>query len=186
MSLRDTSRRELSPTAAAEALACADGALIQCREYWLNEVLDCAKIAASSALHVQTTQPELFDQYHCRPDYSLAGERADMGPVMRLLPWRTKRKDGTKSNLKKLVSDLRICFACGNVQAKMGTCQGCRTVSYCSRKCQQADWQAHRYLCDAIFSTENLDLSPGSAAPLFAHTFLGEFVKVRHDLRAAG
>ena len=71
----------------------------------MNEVLDCAKTAASSALHVQGTNPERFEQYHCRPDYSLGGKGVGRGPVMRLLPVRARQNPGTDiGKVMKLVA----------------------------------------------------------------------------------
>ena len=35
-----------------------------------------------------------------------------------------------------------------NVNLKQ--CAGCRTVKYCSRSCQKADWKEHRNICKAV------------------------------------
>ena len=80
---------------------------------------------------------------------------------------------------------MRICWSCSKVQAKMSTCLGCRTVSYCSKKCQKADWPVHKPQCETLFNTGDigLDLGDATSAPFLAHAFLGEFIEVRHGLR---
>ena len=66
---------------------------MECREYWQRELLDCAQLASSKALHVLDTKPSLFQNYHVRPDYSSAGKAAGCGPVLRLLPYEPASAD---------------------------------------------------------------------------------------------
>ncbi|TCD63003.1 hypothetical protein EIP91_006095 [Steccherinum ochraceum] len=56
------------------------------------------------------------------------------------------------------------CWANGATKV-LSNCKGCKTVKYCSRECQKADWENHREIC-AIKKRENarwaaLEASPG-------------------------
>jgi hypothetical protein len=45
------------------------------------------------------------------------------------------------------------CHACEKEEAegmKLSFCNSCRSVSYCSRACQRADWKAHKVICKEL------------------------------------
>lgn len=41
----------------------------------------------------------------------------------------------------------RLCEACGKQAVGLRACARCRTVRYCSRKCQAAHWSQHKREC---------------------------------------
>ena len=43
--------------------------------------------------------------------------------------------------------DWKTCAYCFFTQPKMKRCAGCHWARYCDRKCQRADWRAHRQMC---------------------------------------
>ena len=45
-------------------------------------------------------------------------------------------------------SDDRNCCGCGKAAVKLMKCSKCKTVSYCSRECQVADWKEHKKVCN--------------------------------------
>jgi len=42
------------------------------------------------------------------------------------------------------------CANCGKREAKMKKCSKCKTVPYCGRECQIADWRAHKARCREV------------------------------------
>ena len=38
-------------------------------------------------------------------------------------------------------------------RSKLRCCSRCRSITYCSRECQAADWPAHKELCDEVAAT---------------------------------
>ena len=38
-------------------------------------------------------------------------------------------------------------------RSKLRCCSRCRSVTYCSRECQAADWSEHKELCDEVVAT---------------------------------
>lgn len=111
MPTRSRRIRGMSDASAVTVLRGAERSLVECERYWTNELLDCALIASSSAIDVQDTDPEKYDSYHVRLDYSAAGKAAGEGPVMRLLPLKTRKDSpGSPSSCMKLVT---VCPASG-------------------------------------------------------------------------
>ena len=45
---------------------------------------------------------------------------------------------------------LFCCASCGGCPEVSFTCTGCRSVQYCDKKCQKANWKEHQVLCNAI------------------------------------
>ncbi|KAJ7151176.1 hypothetical protein C8R46DRAFT_1229447 [Mycena filopes] len=43
---------------------------------------------------------------------------------------------------------------------QLKTCSGCRSVRYCDRRCQSADWRAHRHHCAALWDSRLRDPVP--------------------------
>ena len=80
-------------------------------------------------------------------------ERQIMGrPKTRQEKQHAKKSQGSMGD--------RTCHVC-MVRGKVGTavklCKQCRTVVYCSTKCQQADWKTHRKECIAQKGTKPMD-----------------------------
>lgn len=46
------------------------------------------------------------------------------------------------------------CVTCIQEHPNLQVCAGCKTVMYCSRKCQQEDWSNHKVMCNAIQTIE--------------------------------
>ncbi|KAJ7778803.1 hypothetical protein DFH07DRAFT_540231 [Mycena maculata] len=64
---------------------------------------------------------------------------------------------------------------CGIIRAKstFRRCSGCRTLCYCSRKCQIEDWRAgHRQACEHFLNLKLGMPSPSSSAPGTDHSFV--------------
>jgi hypothetical protein len=47
--------------------------------------------------------------------------------------------------------ELLNCKVCGKVEGAQ-RCSRCRTVSYCGKVCQKADWRLHKLICKAADS----------------------------------
>ena len=61
------------------------------------------------------------------------------------------------------------CECCGRNEGKLDKpflkCGRCKAAIYCSKECQEKDWEAHKAICCAYSSSHNVDqlsLSPGS------------------------
>ena len=54
-------------------------------------------------------------------------------------------KDKVTAELQKGRS--LVCWACREPVVKGSTCGRCRIARYCSRKCQERDWETHRHGC---------------------------------------
>jgi len=51
-------------------------------------------------------------------------------------------------HLEQKVSYLcKICCVCGTSGASLMSCARCRSIYYCSKDCQTADWPAHKPAC---------------------------------------
>ena len=44
--------------------------------------------------------------------------------------------------------ELKVCAGCYCRMLHMKKCSGCRTVRYCCKRCQRADWSSHKRTCD--------------------------------------
>lgn len=47
------------------------------------------------------------------------------------------------------------CGHCGENEKKMQVCSGCRSMHYCSRQCQRADWNTHRQWCRGMAASRD-------------------------------
>ena len=52
--------------------------------------------------------------------------------------------------MKRAVED--HCSACGTARAQAGTLMRCSCAKalYCDKKCQRADWRAHKQVCSFV------------------------------------
>jgi len=51
-------------------------------------------------------------------------------------------------------AEKNTCVYCGSTSDSLKRCTRCRKVSYCDRKCQQADWSNHKVICDSQSSID--------------------------------
>ena len=52
--------------------------------------------------------------------------------------------DKTRSSTWAQLND---CRACGRIDFRLRVCSRCKQVSYCTQKCQKADWKLHKKHC---------------------------------------
>ena len=66
--------------------------------------------------------------------------------------WPTHKKTCHDSEMHEAVqhvgAERNACVYCGSTSDSLKRCTRCRKVSYCDRKCQQADWSKHKVICD--------------------------------------
>jgi hypothetical protein len=64
---------------------------------------------------------------------------------------RATMADALKAALRLPAEKRRRCAQCDTTTSRaMYKCMSCRTVYYCNRDCQAADWQRHKPACDLV------------------------------------
>ena len=73
---------------------------------------------------------------------------------LRALLTKQQRRTDPKTEYVPLynrTNDPKICVACQKEWRHMQKCGGCKTVYYCTRRCQRTDWKHHKDECDPDF-----------------------------------
>jgi len=61
--------------------------------------------------------------------------------------WSSYTTDTKLEDLKPTVATEDVCAACGKTSHTLKQCSQCKTISYCSKSCQQSDWSKHKTSC---------------------------------------
>ena len=59
------------------------------------------------------------------------------------------------SPVKELNSGNQVCMNCGVSKVKLLKCSGCKTIQYCTKKCQIAHWKSHKPSCKELRAARN-------------------------------
>ncbi|KAJ4387552.1 hypothetical protein N0V93_008147 [Gnomoniopsis smithogilvyi] len=61
--------------------------------------------------------------------------------------------DTTAPPITTLPEADKFCAVCKKINIDLGGCAKCRSICYCSKACQKADWNLHKVLCNAFANT---------------------------------
>ena len=56
--------------------------------------------------------------------------------------------------MPEIERDLTVCAKCGKTGLEGGICANCNAVAYCSRECEEADWDRHERHCMPVIVKE--------------------------------
>ena len=92
--------------------------------------------------------------------HALKGYLNDATAQLRRIECKRYREDKNMAKVKRVLNAFQdmvlaarqkgrglVCWACREPVAKGRTCGECRIARYCSRTCQERDWETHRDLC---------------------------------------
>ena len=80
--------------------------------------------------------------------WSTESQQADWAPSRESVSLSMAR--GKKVEvLKPTIVTGHACAACGGTSDTLKKCSGCKSISYCSKSCQQSDWSKHKTSCQS-------------------------------------
>mmetsp|Transcript_32109 Transcript_32109/g.78018 ORF Transcript_32109/g.78018 Transcript_32109/m.78018 type:complete len:759 (-) Transcript_32109:2558-4834(-) len=76
--------------------------------------------------------------------------------IIQRLEWISRSVNAMKSRAETGIDSLGACGNCGNMDRSDGfqkalmRCTRCKSIHYCSKECQRADWKQHKKVCKPI------------------------------------
>ncbi len=107
--------------------------------------------AAAETLHPTVREPSSEDKVTAESHVKRDAEGLSAGPN----PMSRREKISRGIAGRRAGRKVWACAGCGiapdmTERGRLQECMGCRSVRYCGRKCQKADWPAHKGTCKRL------------------------------------